>query len=168
MKYIFISYSRQNLSFAERLAHDLHDAGLDVWLDVRQIKGGEQWREAIFAGISQSEIVVVCLSPSAIDSEWVRREILMARSQGKVLIPAMVEDCFEGMQQYEETRFLLDLQVLDFQNSYEQAFPRLLEALPGVQIGTPEAYVEVDPAATPTRLRDSKLFRKRMPRSSLG
>ena len=129
MNRVFISYSRQNLTFAERLARDLDDAGFDVWLDVRQIKGGQEWRDAIFTGINQAEIVVVCLSPSAVESEWVRREILMARGQHKFVIPVMAENAIELMRQYDETAQLLDVQIIDFEGRYERAFPLLLQAL---------------------------------------
>ncbi|MBK8027264.1 MAG: toll/interleukin-1 receptor domain-containing protein [Chloroflexi bacterium] len=39
MKKVFISYSSKNRDFAERVARDLSDAGLDVWIDFRRIVG---------------------------------------------------------------------------------------------------------------------------------
>ena len=131
MQRVFISYSRQNLTFAERLANDLRDAGLDVWIDFREIKGGEEWREAIFAGIDQSEIVVVCLSPPAVESKWVRREILMADSQHKFIIPIMVEDAFDLMEKHDETDQLQNKQIITFTDRYESGLSELLDSLPG-------------------------------------
>ncbi len=147
MKRLFISYSRRNLTFAERLARDLSDAGFDVWIDFRKIKGGQQWRDAIFKGIDQAEVVIVCLSIPAVESEWVRREILMARSQDKLIVPVRVEAVFDAMRQYDETEQLLDVQIIDFENRYERAFPLLLQALPGLQTVTPDMDLEsLDPA----------------------
>src|SRR5690606_22892440 len=54
----------------------------------------------------------------------------------------------------------LDLQVLDFENGYEQAFPHLLQALPGVQISTSEAYAEVDPVTIPNPFKGLEAFQE--------
>ena len=40
MTQVFISYSRKDISFINRLAADLKNAGLDVWYDVSRIAGG--------------------------------------------------------------------------------------------------------------------------------
>lgn len=69
---LFISYSRKNLTFAERLARDLRDAGFDVWIDFRRIKAGEEWVEAIIDGVRQADVLVVCLSADSIASDTVR------------------------------------------------------------------------------------------------
>lgn len=39
MTQVFISYSRKDISFINRLAADLKNAGLDVWYDVSGIAG---------------------------------------------------------------------------------------------------------------------------------
>ena len=131
MNRVFISYSRKNEAFAERLARDLGDAGLDVWLDLRQIQGGENWRDEIFRGLERSEFLIALLSPSAVQSKWVQREILTAREQGKRIYPIMVENAREELKVTEELVWLRDYQYIDFEGRYEEAFPQLLEALPG-------------------------------------
>ena len=98
MDKVFVSYSRRNKSFAERLARDLSDAGMEVWVDFRQIHGGEMWQDEIFRGIELSEILVVCLSPAAVSSEWVQREVESARQQKKTIIPVMVEDALGDLR----------------------------------------------------------------------
>lgn len=131
-QHIFISYSHDDKIFAERLARDLDDAGLDVWIDFRRLRGGELWRDEIFNGIAQADVVVICLSPASIESEWVRREILMARGHHKRVIPVTPVQCFEMLDRYDETRWLSDIQVINFESkTYEQAFPQLLAALFG-------------------------------------
>ena len=37
---VFISYSRRDLAFVEQLAADLQAAGLGVWYDFSELKGG--------------------------------------------------------------------------------------------------------------------------------
>ena len=42
---VFISYSRNNLAFAERLRNHLIDDGFDAFLDAHDIAKGEPWQE---------------------------------------------------------------------------------------------------------------------------
>lgn len=133
MKRVFVSYSRRNKAFCARLSRDLSDAGLDVWVDFRQIQGGELWQNEIFRGIERSEIVVFCLSPESVASEWCRREVLTARAQGKHIIPVMLKNAFDALNNQEDMRWMLDLHILMFEDRYEAAFPELLDALPGVR-----------------------------------
>ena len=44
MKKLFISYSRKDLGFVEKLAEDLQQAGYDVWYDLTDLEGlGRIW-----------------------------------------------------------------------------------------------------------------------------
>ncbi|MGB1286906.1 MAG: toll/interleukin-1 receptor domain-containing protein, partial [Aggregatilineales bacterium] len=159
MNRVFISYSRKNEAFAERLARDLGDAGLDVWLDLRQIQGGENWRDEIFRGLERSEFLVALLSPAAVESKWVQREILTARDQGKRIYPIMVEDARDALRASEELKWLRDTQYIDFEASYEEAFPKLLEALPGGRaIGSYDIF---DPESIPNPFKGLEAFQQR-------
>ncbi|GAB4510878.1 MAG: hypothetical protein OHK0046_08210 [Anaerolineae bacterium] len=140
---VFVSYSRRNKTFAERISRDLSDAGLDVWVDWRQIHAGEFWQDEIFRGLARSDIIVALISPPAVMSEWVQREINTGREQGKVIIPVMVQDAFATLSQTENLRWLLDVQFINFENRYEEAFQELLDALPGKRkVGTFDVFDE--------------------------
>jgi WD40 repeat protein len=158
MKRVFVSYSRRNKNFAERLARDLSDAGLDVWVDWRQIQGGELWQDEIMRGIERSEMLVVCLSPAAVASEWVQREVNTAREQGKHVIPVMAVDAFKELQQTESLKWLLDVHWILFDNRYEEAFPELLDALPGKRALS--AFDERDPATIPNPFKGLEAFQQ--------
>jgi WD40 repeat protein/energy-coupling factor transporter ATP-binding protein EcfA2 len=158
MKRVFVSYSHRNRNFAERLARDLSDAGMDVWIDFREIQGGEQWRDEIFKGLAQAEIVAACLSPEAVSSEWCRREISTARTESKLLIPVIFKPCFELFEQYDEIKWLPEIQFVDFQDGYEQAFPQLLESLPGLK--PPDFGTDIDPATIPCPFKGLESFQQ--------
>jgi len=159
MNRVFVSYSRRNESFAERIARDLADAGLDVWFDRRQIQGGENWRDEIFRGLERADFLVVCLSPPAVASEWVAREVKTVRDQDKPIFPIMVQDAFTEMQASEDFSWLLDYQFINFEGRYEEAFPQLLEALPGGRrIGT---FDILDPENLPNPFKGLEAFQQR-------
>ena len=131
MNRVFVSYSRRNRTFAERLARDLSDAGLDVWVDFRQIHAGEMWEQEIYRGIERSDMVIVCLSPDAVRSEWVQREANTARELDKIILPVMAIDSLAELQQEPALQWMLKIHFIIFENNYETAFPELLRALPG-------------------------------------
>ena len=51
MTHVFISYVRENQLEVDRLADDLRNAGVDVWLDREQIAPGRRWQRAIRTAI---------------------------------------------------------------------------------------------------------------------
>lgn len=160
MKNVFVSYTRRNLTVIERLARDLQDAGLEVWVDFRKIRGGEAWQQAIYDGIRDCDFVVVCLSPPAVESEWVRRELEIAKDMGKLIIPVMLEVAFDEMRQYEITNSLLDVQAVNFAElSYERAFPTLLGSLPGISREARD-YDDIDPSEIPNPFKGLEAFQE--------
>src|SRR6185436_8672478 len=93
MAQVFISYSRKDLSFVDKLAADLKNAGVDVWYDVSGIGGGSRWRSEIENALRSSQYVIVVLSPDAVTSEWVEREILFSSNLKRKIIPLMYRLC---------------------------------------------------------------------------
>jgi len=55
MTQIFLSYSRKDLVFVERLAADLKSNGFDVWYDLSGLEGGMRWSRAIEKAIQPLE-----------------------------------------------------------------------------------------------------------------
>ena len=91
MQQIFISYSRKDMSFVRKLAGDLEKAGYDVWWDLTDLRGGDDWVRVIPAAIESSQHFIIVLSPNSIESEWVRKEYTQALSLRRKIIPIMLE-----------------------------------------------------------------------------
>lgn len=123
MTQVFISYSRKDITFVDRLAADLKNAGIDVWYDVSGIAGGDRWRMEIENALRSSQYVIVVLSPDAIASEWVEREFLFSSNLKRKIIPLMHRPC-------ELPLNYVDLNYIDVQGeNYQRNFPDLLQAL---------------------------------------
>lgn len=158
MSRAFISYSRRNTNFAERLARDLTDAGIEVWIDFRQIHAGERWKDEIRRGIERSDVVIAVLSPESVASEWVQFEVLYGREQNKIILPVMASSSLELLRQSETLRWLLDVHFINFENRYEEAFPELLKALPGKRrLGS---FDVIDPAYIPNPFKGLEAFQQ--------
>src|SRR4030095_8196037 len=91
MAQIFISYSRKDISFARKLAGDLEKAGYEVWWDLTDLRGGDDWPRVIPQAIGGSQYFVVVLSPNSAISDWVEKEYTQALSLRKKIIPIMLE-----------------------------------------------------------------------------
>ena len=60
--FIFISYSRKDNAFVDKLSKDLNENGIATWIDVQQISPGSMWQDELKAGIQKSSIVIIVLS----------------------------------------------------------------------------------------------------------
>jgi hypothetical protein len=93
---LFLSHSSKDRSFALRLAWVLRDHGLPVWHAPTGIIGAQQWHDEIGAALARCDWFVLVLSPNALESEWVRRELVYAlnnpRYQGHI-VPVIRRDC---------------------------------------------------------------------------
>jgi hypothetical protein len=90
---LFISYSRKDMDFVHKLAGDLEKAGYDVWWDITDLRGGDDWVRVIPTAIESSDHVLVVLSPNSIISEWVEKEYTQALHLHKKIIPIMLTTC---------------------------------------------------------------------------
>lgn len=101
---VFISYNRHDQVYARKLADDLRRHGLDVWIDDR-IGHGDHWFDEIEQAISSSAAVVVIMTSEAEKSEWVKKEILIAKRERKPIYPVLLQG--------REFGLLIDLQFAD-------------------------------------------------------
>jgi hypothetical protein len=75
---IFISYSRKDMAFADRLEGALKDRGFDVLIDRQEIYAFEDWWKRIEALIGRADTVVFVLSPDAVKSDVALKEVAYA------------------------------------------------------------------------------------------
>jgi formylglycine-generating enzyme required for sulfatase activity len=87
--HVFISYAREDQTYARELADGLHKRGLETWMDDR-IDFGDRWWQTIVQAIHASAAFVVVMTPDAEQSEWVEREILLAQRERKPIFPLLL------------------------------------------------------------------------------
>lgn len=131
---IFISYSRSNSDFAHRLEVGLKECGFQVWLDTDELQAGQFWREQIVEAIEICDFFVLLLSSRSIVSENVVRELSLAESSSKPILPVMLEEVeIPNKMKYQ----LAGLQFALVESAQiDQAIAALLSVLP-----TPESEV---------------------------
>jgi hypothetical protein len=92
---IFISYSRKDLAFADRLEAALKARGFEPLIDRTEIYAFEDWWKRIQALIGRADTIVFLLSPDAVASEVALKEVAHAASLNKRFAPIVcrrVED----------------------------------------------------------------------------
>src|SRR5262245_22563633 len=86
---VFISYSRDDLAFADQLDAALNLHQYDVSLDRHGISGGEDWQSRLGALIRDADTIVFILSPSSAHSDTCRWEVEEAMRRNKRIIPVV-------------------------------------------------------------------------------
>ena len=89
---VFISYSRDDLEFADQLVAALEVTGFDVAMDRHGITGGEDFRRRLGALIREADTVVFVLSPSSVQSGMCAWEVEEAIRLGKRIIPVVCRE----------------------------------------------------------------------------
>lgn len=76
---VFISYSHEDKNIAQALAEELANNGIDPWYDAWEIRAGDSLIEKVFEeGLKDCAVFIVLLSPSSVESSWVRNELDVA------------------------------------------------------------------------------------------
>lgn len=103
----FISHSTADKAFADRLYADLQAKGVRCWYAPHDMKGGEYIHVQIGEAIRQHEKLLLILSESSINSEWVKQEITKAKKR----------------EDREGKRVLFPISLIEFSKIEEWEFP---------------------------------------------
>jgi hypothetical protein len=72
---VFLSHAREDAKVADVLRAGLSKAGFEVWHDAEQLMPGDNWALELGKALQKAQAMVVLLSPSALTSPSVQREI---------------------------------------------------------------------------------------------
>ncbi|SDW09141.1 toll/interleukin-1 receptor domain-containing protein [Litoreibacter albidus] len=122
MSEIFLSYSRKDRFFAELLESKLLDGNIKVWRDSSSLIAGDEWRQSIDLGITAASVLIVILSKSACESQYVTYEWARGIAQQKTIIPVMIEGCDRHPR-------IEPIQYLDFRNHTASTWEMLLQRI---------------------------------------
>jgi len=92
MSHIFISYSRKDLAFAQKIVDALAANNLDTWIDWKSIPKGEDWEQEIYRGIEEADAFLFLTSSDSVKSEMCNKEIAHAIKNGKRILPIVIRD----------------------------------------------------------------------------
>src|SRR5262245_16228047 len=81
---VFISYKRGEGPLVEPIVQKLRALDLNVWVDTK-LEAGASFDAQIAAKLEAAQAVLVCWTPAAIASEWVRSEAAIGQKAEKLI-----------------------------------------------------------------------------------
>jgi len=122
---IFLSHSSRDRAFVVRLARVLKQHNIRYWYSATHIAGGQQWHDEIGEALARCDWFIVVLTPNAVRSVWVKRELVFALSQDRYngrIIPILRKPC-----DYPRLSWALpEFQLIDFTGNFEIGCRQLL------------------------------------------
>jgi WD40 repeat protein len=123
----FISYSRKDKVFVQKLHQALAEGQRDTWVDWEDIPRTADWWSEIEAGIEAANTFIFIISPDSVASEVCRREIAHAAKHHKRLVPIVHRD--SPTEAVPEVLARLNYVFCRDSDDFDQAFQELLAAL---------------------------------------
>ena len=124
---VFISYASADRTIATRIAESLSTAGLRVWFSEWELQPGDSIASRIEEGLAASDVLLVLLSPNAVQSNWVQHEWhadldSQLRNRAVTLIPVLIDDC-------ELPPALSDRKYIDLRTDFDNQIKVLIDQL---------------------------------------
>lgn len=144
---IFLAHDSADKFFARKLAEQLRDSGITVWIDEAEIKVGDSLTQKISKAIEESDFFGLLISHESVNSEWVKKELEIAlqreiRERRVVVFPILIE-------KVEIPAFLRDKHYADFTNP-EKFVSSLRNLVDSITLGITE-YVKPKPIYLPAK-----------------
>jgi hypothetical protein len=128
---VFISYAREDQSWAERLYMDLRKQQINAWLDVRCLAAGANWQFEIKRAIRDARYFVLLLSKHSINKRgFVQKEmkeaidVLQEFPKGSIYLIPVRLDQTEPVD--DELR---ELNWVNLNSDYHEGLARILSSL---------------------------------------
>ncbi|KPA15024.1 molecular chaperone Tir [Candidatus Magnetomorum sp. HK-1] len=128
---LFVSHASEDKPFIDKLIPILDKYASKVWYDKREILVGDSITHKINEGLSTATALMVVLSKSSTDKQWVIRELgaalnMQISSANVKVLPVLLENC-------EIPPLLRDIKYADFTNSFETGVNQLISGLQGMR-----------------------------------
>lgn len=95
-KKIFLSHAAADRQFVLRLIRVLDRHGIPYWYSSQHIRGAQEWHDEIGQALDECNWFLVVLTPVAVRSIWVKRELTFALNETRYrerIIPLLRKSC---------------------------------------------------------------------------
>ncbi len=146
---IFFSYSRDDKEFALKLVTDLRNRGVSLWVDLFNMRGGDDWPWSIQQAVDSCNGLITVVSRNSLNSKYCRRELLRADDRDIQIFPVLLT--FDLDLSIDWPIVLQERQYIDFSNwqnatdydeKLDNLFETILDNLPSVVGTTPKAEIQ--------------------------
>ena len=125
-KKLFLSHASPDRPFVNKLATFLAERKIPFWYSKRHLVGAQQWHDEIGKALKTCDWFLVALSPAAVRSKWVKRELLYALQEERYenrIVPVLIKPC--DVETLSWT--LASVQHVDFSKDFTKSCRELIK-----------------------------------------
>ena len=96
---VFLSHSHHDAPLTKRIAAELRRHKIKAWYSEHHIAGAQKWQDEIGSALKRCDWFIVLMTPEAVESKWVRREVSIAVDDKRYddrSVPLAVKECEPG------------------------------------------------------------------------
>ena len=125
---VFISYSRKDKVFVQKLNDALDNAGVEAWVDWEGIELASDWMERITTAIQGTDAFLFVISPDSLKSRVCADELELGIKLNKKLIPILHRDPTKSSKMHEKLA-ATNWVYLRKDDNLEETLPKLIDAI---------------------------------------
>ena len=138
LHHVFISYVKEDQPFVEKLAFLLEEEGINVWMDVKNLKIGNRWKNEIKQAIENGLFFIACFSEAYLDKDasYMNEELLIAIEQMRLrphsrswFLPVKIDRCEIPDRPIGGGEYLSDLQYIDLSKDFIGGISNIISVL---------------------------------------
>jgi len=125
---VFISYSRKDKEFVQKLNDALDNAGVKAWVDWEGIELASDWMETISNAIQSNDAFLFVISPDSLRSKVCADELELGIKLNKKLIPILYREPAKDSQMHEKIAST-NWVYLRNEDNFDETIPRLIQSV---------------------------------------
>jgi len=141
---VFISYAREDIESASKIYNELKNAGIDVWMDKKNLMPGQNWENEIEDAISKSRYFIALFSSNSVSKRgYIQVEFKYAIEVFKKFppedifyLPIRLDDC---EIQYRELKKIETVDLFPI-SKWDEGIKRIIQII----LYKPKAVVTTD------------------------
>ena len=125
---VFISYSRKDKAFVQKLNDALDNAGVHAWVDWEGIELASDWMATITAAIQGGDAFLFVISPDSLKSKVCTDELELGLQLNKKLIPILYREPEKDSSMHEKLAATNWVYLRD-QDGFDETIPKLVQSI---------------------------------------
>ena len=125
---VFISYSRKDKAFVQKLNDALDNAGVHAWVDWEGIELASDWMQTITNAIQGTDAFLFVISPDSIKSKVCAEELELGIKLNKKLIPILYREPTKGQKMHDKLS-ATNWVYMRKDDNFDETLPKLIEAI---------------------------------------
>lgn len=121
-KGVFICYSMSDGIFALNLDESLSEIGIRAFLDELEADDDMEWGDTVVQALRDCAVLVMVLSPNALEDDEVHAEYEYFKRTGKIIVPVIAEEL-------SSNKFKTLIEPINFVDNYGIALKKLKSLL---------------------------------------